>query len=85
MYVMYDVLEILRQVIHLLILVGCGVGVIYLIFVLRDLQKFLNKAADLGIQTMEKLCDEVDDLDTMISDAVAMALEDVDEETNEEE
>ena len=75
MYIMYDIMEILRQLIQLLILMGCGVGVIYLIFVLRDLQKFLNRAADLGIQTMEKLCNEVDNLDDLINDSVMMALE----------
>ncbi|MBQ8589292.1 MAG: hypothetical protein IJ486_02430 [Firmicutes bacterium] len=66
MYVMYDIMEILRQVIQLLILMGCGVGVVFLIMVLKDLQKFLNRAADLGIQSMEKLCSEIDHLDDMI-------------------
>ena len=68
MYILYDVMEILRQVIHLLILMGCGVGVIFLILVLRDLQRFLNKASDLGIQSMVKLCDEIDVLDGIIKD-----------------
>ena len=71
MYILYDVMEILRQVIHLLILMGCGVGVIFLILVLRDLQRFLNKASDLGIQSMVKLCDEIDVLDGMINDEEA--------------
>ena len=71
MYILYDVMEILRQVIHLLILMGCGVGVIFLILVLRDLQRFLNKASDLGIQSMVKLCDEIDVLDGMIKDEEA--------------
>ena len=74
MYILYDVMEILRQVIHLLILMGCGVGVIFLILVLRDLQRFLNKASDLGIQSMVKLCDEIDVLDGMIKDEEAALL-----------
>ena len=68
MYILYDVMEILRQVIQLLILMGCGVGVIFLILDLRDLQRFLNKASDLGIQSMVKLCDEIDVLDGIIKD-----------------
>ena len=71
MYILYDVMEILRQVIHLLILLGCGVGVIFLILVLRDLQRLLNKASDLGIQSMVKLCDEIDVLDGMLNDEEA--------------
>ena len=74
MYILYDVMEILRQVIHLLILMGCGVGVIFLILVLRDLQRFLNKASDLGIQSMVKLCDEIDVLDGIIKDEEAALL-----------
>ena len=66
MYILYDVMEILRQVVQLLILMGCGVGVVYLILVLRDLQKFLNRAADLGIDAMMKLNDEIDHLDETI-------------------
>ena len=69
MYLLYDVMEILRQVVNLLILMGCGAGVLYLILVLRDLQKFLNRAADLGIEAMTKLNHEIDDLDDVI-DAV---------------
>jgi hypothetical protein len=69
MYLLYDVMEILRQVVNLLILMGCGAGVLYLILVLRDLQKFLNRAADLGIEAMTKLNNEIDHLDDMI-DAV---------------
>lgn len=69
MYVLYDVMEILRQVVNLLILMGCGVGVLYLILVLRDLQKFLNRASDLGIEAMTKLNHEIDHLDDVI-DAV---------------
>lgn len=71
MYILYDVMEILRQVIQLLILMGCGVGVIFLILVLRDLQRFLNKASDLGIQSLSKICDEIDVLDEMINDEEA--------------
>ncbi|MBR5001057.1 MAG: hypothetical protein IKT25_02850 [Firmicutes bacterium] len=69
MYLLYDVMEILRQVVNLLILMGCGAGVLYLILVLRDLQKFLNRAADLGIEAMTKLNREIDHLDDVI-DAV---------------
>lgn len=69
MYLLYDVMEILRQVVNLLILMGCGAGVLYLILVLRDLQKFLNRAADLGIEAMTKLNHEIDHLDDVI-DAV---------------
>ena len=69
MYLLYDVMEILRQVVNLLILMGCGAGVLYLILVLRDLQKFLNRAADLGIEAMTKLNNEIDHLDDVI-DAV---------------
>ena len=66
MYLLYDVMEILRQVVNLLILMGCGAGVLYLILVLRDLQKFLNRAADLGIEAMTKLNHEIDHLDDVI-------------------
>ena len=69
MYLLYDVMEILRQVVNLLILMGCGAGVLYLILVLRDLQKFLNRASDLGIEAMTKLNHEIDHLDDVI-DAV---------------
>ena len=69
MYLLYDVMEILCQVVNLLILMGCGAGVLYLILVLRDLQKFLNRAADLGIEAMTKLNHEIDHLDDVI-DAV---------------
>ncbi|MBO5667214.1 MAG: hypothetical protein J6S45_07185 [Firmicutes bacterium] len=68
MYILYDVMEILRQVVQLLILIGCGVGVMYLILVLRDLQKFLNRAADLGIDAMVKLNKEIDQLDGMLEE-----------------
>ena len=66
MYLLYDVMEILRQVVNLLILMGCGAGVLYLILVLRDLQKFLNRAADLGIEAMTKLNHEIVHLDDVI-------------------
>ncbi|MBQ2867756.1 MAG: hypothetical protein II983_01815 [Firmicutes bacterium] len=72
MYILYDVMEILRQVVQLLILMGCGVGVVYLILVLRDLQKFLNRAADLGIDAMMKLNDEIDHLDETIEEVVKL-------------
>ena len=72
MYILYDVMEILRQVVQLLILMGCGVGVVYLIFVLRDLQRFLNKTADLGIQCMEKLVNDVDHLEEMLVEPLAL-------------
>ena len=72
MYILYDVMEILRQVVQLLILMGCGVGVVYLILVLRDLQKFLNRAADLGIDAMMKLNDEVDHLDETIEEVAKL-------------
>ena len=68
MYILYDVMEILRQVVQLLILIGCGVGVMYLILVLRDLQKFLTRAADLGIDAMVKLNKEIDQLDGMLEE-----------------
>ena len=70
MYILYDVMEILRQVVQLLILMGGGVGVLYLILVLRDLQKFLNRAADLGIEAMTKLNDEIDHLDETVEEIV---------------
>ena len=72
MYILYDVMEILRQVVQLLILMGCGVGVVYLILFLRDLQKFLNRAADLGIDAMMKLNDEIDHLDETIEEVVKL-------------
>ncbi|MBR2000750.1 MAG: hypothetical protein IJ994_00435 [Firmicutes bacterium] len=72
MYILYDVMEILRQVVQLLILMGCGVGVVYLILVLRDLQKFLNRAADLGIDAMRKINDEIDHLDETIEEVVKL-------------
>ncbi|MBQ6948059.1 MAG: hypothetical protein IJN41_00075 [Firmicutes bacterium] len=72
MYILYDVMEILRQVVQLLILMGCGVGVVYLILVLRDLQKFLNRAADLGIDAMMKLNDEIDHLDETIEEVAKL-------------
>lgn len=72
MYILYDVMEILRQAVQLLILMGCGVGVVYLILVLRDLQKFLNRAADLGIDAMRKINDEIDHLDETIEEVVKL-------------
>lgn len=72
MYILYDVMEILRQVVQLLILMGCGVGVVYLILVLRDLQKFLNRAADLGIDAMRKINDEIDHLDETIEEVAKL-------------
>lgn len=65
MYMMYDILEILRQLVQLAILVGCGAGVVLLILVLRSFQKFMNQAADLGIHALTKLCNEMDDLERL--------------------